>query len=229
MIHIITSRLSKMIYYPAISTHLAFLHSLSDQWKASYKTTTIANAEQQKEQIQAELQQGLMGKIWKEIMEQKRALSADLREEVKRVASNLDHPNCGPLYSCSTSPSGEATASLPQGTRLLGGCTRPAHLFGFWDSRACPASMSTQINHTPGFINSVAAEGRVVWAGTQNTESTSHPKPALVGECPKALIQINGCSIPFVLNTGSQVPFWPSRLLSAWRFSEWGMCWAIVR
>ena len=42
-------------------------------------------------------------------------------------------------------------------------------------------------------------------AVTQDKEPTSQPKPALVGECLDVIVKINGCSIPFVLDTGSQV------------------------
>lgn len=42
-------------------------------------------------------------------------------------------------------------------------------------------------------------------AATHDEQPTLQSKSAFVGECPDVVIKINGCSIPFVMDTGSQV------------------------
>lgn len=65
---------------------------------------------------------------------------------------------------------------------------------------------------TTGFLIPPTAEGQAVGAITQDKESTTRPttrpeqpKSALVGECLDVVVKMNGCPIPFVLDTGSQV------------------------
>lgn len=64
--------------------------------------------------------------------------------------------------------------------------------------------MSSGTSKAAGFLIPPTAVGQAVGA-VQTTGPTSQPKSALVGECPDVVIQINGCSIPFILDTGSQV------------------------
>ncbi len=64
--------------------------------------------------------------------------------------------------------------------------------------------MSSGTCKAAGFLIPPTAVGQAVGA-VQTTGPTSQPKSALVGECPDVVIQINGCSIPFILDTGSQV------------------------
>lgn len=65
--------------------------------------------------------------------------------------------------------------------------------------------MPPQLITASGFLTSPTAEGQTVGAVTGDKETTSQPKFNLVDECPDALIKINECPIPFVLDTGSQV------------------------
>ena len=64
--------------------------------------------------------------------------------------------------------------------------------------------MSPRIIRDPGFLEPPTAEGQAVGVITQE-EPTSQPKSALIGECPNVVVNMNGCPIPFVLDTGSQV------------------------
>lgn len=72
--------------------------------------------------------------------------------------------------------------------------------------------MSSEVVQVTGFLASPATEGQVVGAVNLEQEPkpiTSEPeteaKSTFVGECPDVLIKINNQTIPFVLDTGSQV------------------------
>ncbi|KAL7406248.1 hypothetical protein ABVT39_016389 [Epinephelus coioides] len=142
----------------------------------------------------------------KEIMEPIKALSANLVEEVRSQLSTREaQPAHGPPYTCHTCPSGETGANRHNSTSLPVGCTGQTYLPKLWCRWACSAPVSTQTIRASGFLISPTAEGQAVGAVTQEKEPTAQPKSALVGECPDVIVKMNGCSIPFVHDTGSQV------------------------
>lgn len=77
----------------------------------------------------------------------------------------------------------------------------------------CCGTYSTPVpskaNWAPGFLISPAAEGQAVGAVAQEegptTQQAAQQKSALVGECLDVVVEMNERSIPFVLDSGSQV------------------------
>lgn len=102
---------------------------------ASQNTTTM-NMEQLKGQIQAELQQGLMGEMKKEIMEQMKALSANLLEEMKKQFSTREMAS-GPAAP----PTGHhtATSRTPLTRRRQAGVMTSVYQ---WDAQGRPICRS---------------------------------------------------------------------------------------
>lgn len=52
-----------------------------------------------------------------------------------------------------------------------------------------------------GIFSFPYSEGQAVGAATQDKEPIVQHKSALIGECPDVYIQMNGRTIPFVLDT----------------------------
>ncbi|KAL7394403.1 hypothetical protein ABVT39_025577 [Epinephelus coioides] len=99
---------------------------------ASQNTTTV-NMEPLKDQIRAELQQGLMGEMRKDIMEQMKALSANLLEEMRTQLSTREVPSTSPMDHSTTVP------RAPQARRQLAGTMTPVYQ---WDAQGRPICRS---------------------------------------------------------------------------------------
>ncbi len=106
---------------------------LSQRVAATGAHNTTVNIEPLKDQIRAELQQGLMGEMRKEIMEQMKALSADLKEEMRTQLLTRTAPSA---------PSTDHNAAVPQtprARRQLTGTKAPVFQ---WDAQGRPICRS---------------------------------------------------------------------------------------
>ena len=65
--------------------------------------------------------------------------------------------------------------------------------------------MWSQSSRSSGFLTPPTAEGQAVGAVSQVKVPVSQSKHDLIEDCPDVVVKVNGCPIPFLLDTGSQV------------------------
>ena len=97
-------------------------------------STTTANVAQLKDQIQAELQQELIGEMRKEILEQMKALSANLMEEVRTQFSTREVPPAP-----TTQPRDRHIPQAPPARQRQAGTMAPVYQ---WDAQGRPICQS---------------------------------------------------------------------------------------